>query len=194
MQPPAREPLRSWLARRSTMTTSTPANANSPANISPVGPPPTITTACSVIATLRQSRRRRTTRPRATRTSTTTHASRGSVGFGFGRRFYGMIRVLKQAPCSPYVRVGGVIPAIISVIVRICASSLFTIVFLASQHIAAPRDWSLTAQRKSRDEWAPRVTGTGHISPTQQVQCLFARGTIQAVQAFLHCRVELPHA
>jgi hypothetical protein len=63
-----------------------------------------------------------------------------------------------------------------------------------SQHIAAPRDWSLTAQRKSRDEWAPRVTGTGHISPTQQVQCLFARGTIQAVQAFLHCRVELPHA
>src|SRR3954449_6175136 len=32
------------------MTTSTPANANSPANISPVGPPPAISTACSVIA------------------------------------------------------------------------------------------------------------------------------------------------
>ena len=52
-RPPAREPARSWLARRSTMATSTPANANSPANISPVGPPPAITTACSVIATLR---------------------------------------------------------------------------------------------------------------------------------------------
>ena len=38
--PPAREPGRSWLARRSTIATSTPANANSPANISPVGPPP----------------------------------------------------------------------------------------------------------------------------------------------------------
>ena len=48
-RPPAREPGRSWLARRSTMATSTPANANSPANISPVGPPPAITTACSVI-------------------------------------------------------------------------------------------------------------------------------------------------
>ena len=35
--------------RRSTMTTSIPANASSPANISPVGPPPAITTACSVI-------------------------------------------------------------------------------------------------------------------------------------------------
>ena len=44
-RPPAREPARSWLARRSTMATSTPANANSPANISPVGPPPAITTA-----------------------------------------------------------------------------------------------------------------------------------------------------
>jgi len=32
------------------MATSTPAKANSPANISPVGPPPAITTACSVIA------------------------------------------------------------------------------------------------------------------------------------------------
>ena len=38
------------VARRS--TTSTPANANSPANISPVGPPPAITTACLAIATL----------------------------------------------------------------------------------------------------------------------------------------------
>src|SRR5271165_1805665 len=52
-RPPAREPVRSWLARRSTMATSTPANASSPANISPVGPPPVITTACSVIGTLR---------------------------------------------------------------------------------------------------------------------------------------------
>src|SRR5688500_9652839 len=32
------------------MTTSTPANASSPASIRPVGPPPAITTACSVIA------------------------------------------------------------------------------------------------------------------------------------------------
>src|SRR5450755_3682652 len=32
------------------MTTSIPANASSPANISPVGPPPAITTARSVIA------------------------------------------------------------------------------------------------------------------------------------------------
>src|SRR5713226_10226038 len=56
-RPPAREPVRSWLARRSTMATSTPASANSPANISPVGPPPAITTACSVIATLRSASR-----------------------------------------------------------------------------------------------------------------------------------------
>ena len=49
-RPPAREPASSWLARRSTMATSTPANASSPASISPVGPPPTITTACSVIS------------------------------------------------------------------------------------------------------------------------------------------------
>ena len=48
-RPPAREPGRSWLARRSTMATSTPANANSPANISPVGPPPATTTACSAM-------------------------------------------------------------------------------------------------------------------------------------------------
>ena len=33
------------LARRSTMAASTPANASSPANIRPVGPPPTTTTA-----------------------------------------------------------------------------------------------------------------------------------------------------
>jgi hypothetical protein len=57
-RPPAREPVRSWLGRRSTMATSTPANANSPANISPVGPPPAITTACSVIVTLRSASRR----------------------------------------------------------------------------------------------------------------------------------------
>ena len=39
-RPPAREPASSWLARRSTMATSTPASANSPASISPVGPRP----------------------------------------------------------------------------------------------------------------------------------------------------------
>jgi hypothetical protein len=46
------------------MATSTPANANSLANIIPVGPPPAITTACSVIATLRPA--------------STTHAFRAS--------------------------------------------------------------------------------------------------------------------
>ncbi len=55
-RPPAREPASSWLARRSTMATSTPANANSPASINPVGPAPAITTACSVIATLPELR------------------------------------------------------------------------------------------------------------------------------------------
>src|SRR6266404_6243806 len=54
-RPPEREPARSWLGRRSTMATSTPANANSPANISPVGPPPAITTACSVIGTFQSA-------------------------------------------------------------------------------------------------------------------------------------------
>ena len=39
-RPPARELGRSWPARRSTMATSTPANSNSPANMSPVGLPP----------------------------------------------------------------------------------------------------------------------------------------------------------
>ena len=48
--PPAREPARSWLLRRSTMATSIPASANSPASISPVGPPPAITTAWLVPA------------------------------------------------------------------------------------------------------------------------------------------------
>src|SRR3954454_10952362 len=48
--PPAREPVTFWLARRSTMATSTPANASSPASISPVGPPPAITTAWLVLA------------------------------------------------------------------------------------------------------------------------------------------------
>src|SRR5436853_3032819 len=48
-RPREREPVRSWLARRSTMATSTPANASSPASISPVGPPPAITTAWSAI-------------------------------------------------------------------------------------------------------------------------------------------------
>src|SRR5512132_2790374 len=54
-RPPAREPGRSWVARRSTIATSTPANANSPPSISPVGPPPAITTACSVIVALRRA-------------------------------------------------------------------------------------------------------------------------------------------
>src|SRR5215471_8051562 len=44
-RPPEREPASSWLVRRSTMATSTRASASSPANISPVGPPPAITTA-----------------------------------------------------------------------------------------------------------------------------------------------------
>src|SRR5438094_93583 len=48
-RPREREPVRSWLARRSTMATSTPASASSPANISPVGPPPATTTAWSAI-------------------------------------------------------------------------------------------------------------------------------------------------
>src|SRR5437868_445941 len=51
-RPREREPTRSWLARRSTIATSTPASASSPASIIPVGPPPAITTACSVMATL----------------------------------------------------------------------------------------------------------------------------------------------
>jgi hypothetical protein len=69
-RPPARDPASSWLGRRSTTATSMPANANSPANISPVGPAPAITTACSVIATLRPPQssgidRRSPTRPLA---------------------------------------------------------------------------------------------------------------------------------
>src|SRR4051812_25380819 len=51
-RPLARVPSSSWPARRSTMTTSTPANASSPASISPVGPPPAIATASSPIAGL----------------------------------------------------------------------------------------------------------------------------------------------
>src|SRR5215216_4329098 len=122
-RPPAREPVRSWLARRSTMATSTFANANSPANISPVGPPPAITTACSVIATLRPAsfrpppahhiprppRRPCRTAPRvppsvrrsrATHTSTTTHAFRYSHFLRFWLRpaLCGTTRGLTQAP------------------------------------------------------------------------------------------------
>src|SRR5262245_16274606 len=48
-RPPAREPARSWFGRLSTMATSTFANASSPANIRPVGPPPAITTAWFVM-------------------------------------------------------------------------------------------------------------------------------------------------
>jgi hypothetical protein len=84
-RPPAREPMSSWLARRSTMATSTPANANSPANISPVGPPPTITTACSDI---RICPLRRT---------------------GLGQAFYGMTEVLKQVPYAPHIKRGRVV-------------------------------------------------------------------------------------
>src|SRR3984893_4452313 len=65
-RPPARERSGSGVARRSTMTTSTSARANSAASIIPVGPPPAITTACSVIATPRPD------------TSTTTHPLRSS--------------------------------------------------------------------------------------------------------------------
>ena len=43
-----RDPSSSWVVRRSTITTSVPAKASSLASISPVGPPPAITTACSV--------------------------------------------------------------------------------------------------------------------------------------------------
>src|SRR5256714_2962413 len=43
-RPRARAPVSSWLARRSTMATSTPARASSPASISPVGPAPAMTT------------------------------------------------------------------------------------------------------------------------------------------------------
>src|SRR5712691_9534519 len=144
-RPPAREPVRSWLARRSTKATSTPATANSPANSSPVGPPPAITTACSVIATLRPAPRRsrpahhiprpprspaaRTPaaacrvpatalpvppsvrRPRATHTSTATHASRDS----HFRRFWPLPTILRHDPglaASPpvpiYLEWGGV--------------------------------------------------------------------------------------
>src|ERR671913_1469594 len=55
-RPPAREPASSWLSRRSTIATSTPADASSPASISPVGPPPAITTAC-VVTTAPSARR-----------------------------------------------------------------------------------------------------------------------------------------
>src|SRR5206468_1077846 len=119
--PPAREPGRSCLARRSTIATSTPANASSPANISPVGPPPAITTACSVIATLRSAPAARTPapprrvpatappvppsvrRPRATHTSTTRHAFRDS----HFRRFLPHPAIMRHDPglaASPPVR------------------------------------------------------------------------------------------
>ncbi|SHW68282.1 Uncharacterised protein [Mycobacteroides abscessus subsp. abscessus] len=49
--PAAREPSSSCVVRRSTIATSAPASASSPASISPVGPPPAITTACSVMGT-----------------------------------------------------------------------------------------------------------------------------------------------
>jgi hypothetical protein len=95
-RPPAREPVRSWLGRRPTMATSTPANANPPANISPVGPPPAITTASSVIATLPPD------------SSTTTRAFR----YSHFRRFWlrpelcGTTGGLKQAPGALYIGSG----------------------------------------------------------------------------------------
>src|SRR5688572_33093525 len=87
-RPPAREPARSWLARRSTMATSTPANASSPASVSPVGPAPAITTACAIIATAAPLVSRSVRRSRATDTSTTTHAFSAYVlqVSTFGRR------------------------------------------------------------------------------------------------------------
>src|SRR5690349_16640468 len=63
------------------MATSMPANANSPANISPVGPPPTIITACSIIV-LPPLR-----------------------GRGSGRQSYERCQVLKQVPGAPYVKI-----------------------------------------------------------------------------------------
>src|SRR3954470_1155888 len=77
-RPPAREPGRSWVARRSTIATSTPASASSPANISPVGPPPAITTACSVTAT-RHSRSRDHLHRHAASPSITFHPTEGEV-------------------------------------------------------------------------------------------------------------------
>jgi hypothetical protein len=35
-----------------------------------------------------------------------THISRHSAGSGFGRRFYGMTWVLKQAPYAPHIKAG----------------------------------------------------------------------------------------
>ena len=55
-RPPERELSISWVARRSTIATSTPASASSAPNIIPVGPPPAITTAWSVIAEPRPRR------------------------------------------------------------------------------------------------------------------------------------------
>src|SRR5215204_3009669 len=123
-RPPAREPARSWLARCSTMATSTPANANSAASISPVGPPPAITTACSVIATLRPASRRsppahhiprpprrpcrtarRPTRPRAGAGPPPTAASpRSPAGAPAGRLAPTARRHGPAAPRSPAAR------------------------------------------------------------------------------------------
>jgi hypothetical protein len=102
-RPPAREPSNSLFVRRSTMATSTPANVNSPANIVPVGPPPAITTACSIIATPRPSSRQsrpthpipRAPRRRATHTSTTTHAFRAS----HFRRFWPRLAIVRHDWC-----------------------------------------------------------------------------------------------
>src|SRR6266536_1946832 len=125
-RPPEREPVRSWLARRSTIATSTPANANSPANISPVGPPPAITTACPVTATLRPASRPRgpaartpapprrvpatgprvppaARRPGASHASTTRHA----LATPIFRRFWPRPAILRHDPglaASPPVR------------------------------------------------------------------------------------------
>jgi hypothetical protein len=43
---------------RERVLTSPPATANAPGNISPVGPPPVITTTCAVIGTLPSASRR----------------------------------------------------------------------------------------------------------------------------------------
>ena len=110
-RPPAREPVRSWLARRSTMATSTPANANSPANISPVGPPPAITTACSVIATLRSAPAALlATQPQvppSVRRPLATHVETSAFRGSYFRRLRRRAAILRYAPgltASPPVR------------------------------------------------------------------------------------------
>jgi len=118
-RPPARRPMSSWLARRSTMATSTSAKASSAANIRPVGPPPAITTACSVIATLRSAPRRSWKMPAATRVpalvrlrtnrmSVTPDASRDSLPLDLDskRDYAARARSCRKRPGAPYTGSG----------------------------------------------------------------------------------------